>query len=170
MQKKVYGIDRNHAHPRALELVKEDFFWDPADDLAPFGSDDGDTAYFEYQKWREKNPDAPLKDCLIWTIESVGEVSFEDYNDKILSKEKIREQVFSEDFDDYQYIFTLDISVIATGFGQLVDEGKIDNEAKPIILLAINRLLLWSESLLNWEHAERFIKNLKLLIKILDKA
>jgi len=41
----------------------------------------------------------------------------------------------SEHFD----IFTLDTTIIATGLGQLIDEGTIDASAKLFILVAIQR-------------------------------
>ena len=34
---------------------------------------------------------------------------------------------------------TLDVTLIATGLGQLMDEGRIDTDAKPIIEIAIRR-------------------------------
>lgn len=35
MEKEHYGIDVEYAHPRAVELIPEDFFWDCCDELAP---------------------------------------------------------------------------------------------------------------------------------------
>lgn len=43
------------AHPRARELMDEEFFWDCVDEEAPFGSDEGHDAYFEFRRWRERN-------------------------------------------------------------------------------------------------------------------
>lgn len=44
MEEEIYGIDKDQdqAHPRAIELVPEDFFWSCIDELAPFGSDEGE--------------------------------------------------------------------------------------------------------------------------------
>jgi hypothetical protein len=36
-------------------------------------------------------------------------------------------------------MFTLDTTIIATGLGQLMDEGRIDADAKPYIHIAIKR-------------------------------
>src|SRR5262245_57921485 len=125
------GIDRDRAHPRAIQIIPDEFFWDCVDELAPFGSDEGATALDEYRSWRKEHPSDPLEDCLIWTIESVGEIQVSEYDDRIADEERVKAQVADEDFDDLQFIYTLDVSVIATGFGQLVDEGKIDASAKP---------------------------------------
>jgi hypothetical protein len=56
------------AHPRARELLVEDFLWDCADEEAPFGSDEGHDAYYEYRRWRASAPAAPLTDCLSWIM------------------------------------------------------------------------------------------------------
>ena len=75
-----------------------------------------------------------------------------------------------DDFDDHQYIYTLDISVIATGFGQLVDEGKIDAKNKPLINLAINRQKIWAELADNWEYKDEYIKRMNVLERALKEA
>ncbi len=56
------------AHPRARELMVEPFFWDCVDERAPFGSDEGNDAYYEWRRWREENPSRPLTDCLSWIL------------------------------------------------------------------------------------------------------
>ncbi len=165
-----YGIDIDNAHPRAIELIPEEFFWSCVDELAPFGSDEGDMALAEYRDWRKENPTLPTIECLKWTIESVGEMDFDNYNESLLSGEKIKSQIGDENFDDRQFIFTLDISVIATGFGQLVDDGIIDKENKPVIRIALDRQILWSQLQEDWEHAKQYIANLNILKEALEKA
>jgi len=170
MEEEKYGIDIDNAHQKAIELIPEDFFWDCIDELAPFGSDEGDTALAEFRDWRKENPTIPTLECLKWVIESVGEIDFADYNSEILSRAKIKSQLEDEDFDDQQYIYTLDISVIATGFAQLVDEGIIEVENKEVIQLAIDRQLVWAELSEDWEYAKEYISNLKILPKLLKAA
>ncbi len=165
-----YGIDKEHAHPRARELAPEEFFWDCSDELAPFGSDEGDTAFAEYREWRQENPEAPLVECLSWTIESVGEIEFSEYSSAILSPTTVANQVSDPAFNDQQYVYTVDVSVIATGFGQLVDLGRIDPDAKPPISLALERQILWSQAQPDWTHAGEYINNLKVLQRILQSA
>ena len=170
MSEEIYGIDIDHAHKRAVELIPEEFFWSCIDELAPFGSDEGDTALAEFRDWRKSNPNMPTLECLKWTIEGVGEMEFAQFNIDLLSREKIQAQIENKDFNDQQYIFTLDISVIATGFGQLVDEGTIDQQNKPIIQIALDREIIWSELQKDWESAERYISYLNVLKRALDKA
>lgn len=169
-EEEIYGIDKEHAHKRAVELIPEEFFWSCTDELAPFGSDEGDLALAEYRRWKKENPYRKTFECLVWTIESVGEISFNNYNEALLSKDNIKSKIHDSNFNDHQYIFTLDRCVIATGFGQLIDEGKIDLENKEIIQYAINRLKLWSELSIDWDCKNEFISNLNVLERALKEA
>jgi uncharacterized protein YfeS len=170
MDKEQYGIHIDHAHKRAIELIPEQFFWSCIDELAPFGSDEGDTALAEYRDWRKKNPIMPTIECLKWVIEGVGEMGFEEYNVELLDRDRITKSILDKSFDDHQYIYTLDNSVIATGFAQLVDEGIIEAQNKPIIQLAIDRQMIWAELLENWKYTEEYIANLKVISRALKAA
>jgi len=170
MEDEKYGIDIDNAHKRAIELIPEDFFWSCIDDLAPFGSDDGDMALVEFRNWRKENPETPTIECLKWVIESVGEMDFADYNRELVSIDKLKSQLADKEFDSRQYIWTLDISVIATGFAQLVDEGVIEGQNKDTIQLAIDRQILFAKTIKNWEHSDQYISNLKVLERALKVA
>lgn len=170
MDEEKYGVDIDHAHKRAVELIPEEFFWSCIDELAPFGSDEGDTALAEFREWRKQNPKTPTIECLKWVIESVGEMNFKDYNQELLERDRIKEAIEDEEYDDQQYLYILDNSVIATGFAQLVDEGLIEVANKPIIQLAITRQIIWAELSTDWKHADEYIDNLKVLNRALELA
>jgi uncharacterized protein YfeS len=170
VEEELYGIDKDYAHERAIELIPEKFFWDGIDELAPFGSDEGDTALSEFRDWRKENPNTETFECLLWTIEDVSEKSLSEYNEKILDRNLIKSQLEDDDFNDQHYIYTVDNSVIATGFGQLVDEGKIDSKNKPLIQLAIDRQKIWAELATDWKHRNEYIENLKVLDRALKIA
>lgn len=126
------------AHLKARELMPEEFFWDCSDEDAPFGSDEGWDAYYEWRSWREDNPDKELKHCIAWIVSD----RLDEYNETLYSDAQIDADIESPDgafmaegFD----IFTLDTTIIASGLGQLIDEGKIDTTAKPYLLVAVSR-------------------------------
>lgn len=128
------------AHSRARELMVEDFFWDCIDELAPFGSDEGNDAYYEWRQWREENENAPLVACFSWILMD----RLNEYNESLTTDECIsndikdpRNAFLADEYD----IFTLDTTIIASALGQLMDEGKIDNDAKPYVMVAIHRQL-----------------------------
>ena len=118
--------------------MPEEFFWDCVDEDAPFGSDEGWDAYYEWRSWRAENPASEIKECLAWIVSD----RLEEYNESLYSDEQIEKDIespddafMSEGFD----IFTLDTTIMATGLGQLMDEGKIDESAKPYLLVAVSR-------------------------------
>lgn len=164
------GIDKERGHPRAIQLVPDDFFWDCSDELAPFGSDEGDTALAEYRDWRRDNPDEPLESCLVWTIESVGEIDASEYSDAIHDEATVRAQLADPDYDDEQLIYVTDVSVIATAFGQLADEGTIDAAAKPYAARALMRQMVWARLQTDWSHAQAYLGNLSRLQAVLAEA
>ncbi len=126
------------AHPQARELMKEDFFWDCVNELAPFGSDEGWDAYYEYRSWRSENPNTNLLDCMRWILQD----KFDLYNEKLLDDKIIKEHYENPDlggFGMYSDMFTLDTTIIATALGQLIDEGRIDQEVKTIADIATVR-------------------------------
>jgi uncharacterized protein YfeS len=153
------------AHPRARELMTEDFFWDCTDEEAPFGSDEGDTGYYEFRTWREENEEENLTECLAWIMD--GE-DLQDYTERLYSDEVVERDLANPDdafLADAYDIFTLDATIIATALGQLMDEGRIDKEAKPYIKVAINRQL--HPQILTSEHR----KNVLLAVnRVVDAA
>jgi hypothetical protein len=88
-------------------------------------------------------------------------MEFADYNDSLLSRDKIKTQLEDTEFTISNFFFPLDISVIATGFGQLVDEGVIEETNKPIIKIALDRQIIWSELQKEWDHANQYIAKLE---------
>jgi uncharacterized protein YfeS len=43
------------AHPNARALMKEEFYWSPIEETAPFGNDDGADASYGFVPWRTAN-------------------------------------------------------------------------------------------------------------------
>lgn len=118
--------------------MREPLFWDCVDEAAPFGSDDGSDAYYEWRNWREGNPNSPLTDCFDWILDG----KLDAYDDSLASDRQIEtdtanpvDALLANQYD----LFTLDTTIIATGLGQLMDEGNIDSDAKKYIRVAIKR-------------------------------
>lgn len=132
-------------HPRARELMTDERLWDVRNDLCPFGSDEVWDSVEEYLHWRDENPRANLKKCIINLLE--GE--HRRYNRTLLQDDLIQRQIDMEESEDedpclglgYSDSFTLDGMIIATVLSQLIYEGKIDRKAKPFARIAIMRQL-----------------------------
>jgi hypothetical protein len=72
------------------------------------------------------------------------EDELEGYTPDLFSDEQVQHDLAAPDnafLADAYDMFTLDATVIATGLGQLMDEGRVDSEAKPYIQVAISRQL-----------------------------
>jgi Ser-tRNA(Ala) deacylase AlaX len=79
-----------------------------------------------------------LTDCFNWILN--GEL--DRYNDTLTSDAQVEIDVENPDdafLGDQYDIFTLDTTIIATALGQLMDEGKIDADAKRYVRVAITR-------------------------------
>lgn len=126
------------AHENARELMSEKFLWSCTNELAPFGSDEGWDAYYEWRSWRQDYKDMNICYCLNWILSG----RIEEYNENLYSDDVIEENIAEPNsafLAEHYDTFTLDTTIIATVLGQLLDEGKIDLEAKPYALVAINR-------------------------------
>lgn len=120
---------------------------------------------------RRKHLGKPLRGCLVWAIEAVGEMSHRDYNRTLVDAAKLRQQMDDPNYDDQQYVHTLDVTVYATTFAQLVLEGKIDATAKPICTVALDRQKLYAKlSEDHWPYATEYLHNLCVLERILAAA
>ncbi len=93
-----------------------------------------------------------------------------EYSDAIFHEFTVRQQIEDPDFDDQQYIFTTDISVLAMAFGQLADEGMIDASAKPYAARALKRQAVWARLQSDWEYTEEYLHKLSRLQAALDAA
>jgi uncharacterized protein YfeS len=134
-----------------------DWFWDQGDELAPFGSDEGDEAFREFQRWRSANPGSPVMECIRWVVETVGEVPIDRYDDSIVNAETAARRVAAPEFDDQQFIFTVDVSVVATVLGQLVLEARVDADAKAYADRALRRLVLWARASGDDHRAQHYV-------------
>jgi len=125
----------SNRHPRASEQMRDEFFWECVNELAPFGSDEGATAYVDYRGWRVENQDVILLDCISWILGGKND----SYSLSLTDDLAIQNADDSAQDFGYADAFTLDATIIATVLGQLVDEGRIDAEAKPFASRKPNR-------------------------------
>ena len=165
------GIDKSKAHKKAIELLTDDLFWDTSDELTPFGNEFGDTALNDYRAWREESPKESLVEFMKEIIEDVGEIEFSEYSVKLLDKANIGSLLTDEEYDVEQLFDGLDNSIVAAGFAQLIDEGKIDKDAKRLIRIALERqMIAHSLGLYDEDLSKEYIGNLKVMKEVIEKA
>lgn len=135
-----------NAHPIAKSLMKEEFFWSPMEETAPFGSDDGADTYINFAEWRLENKSGNPKDFLVEQIQNWGYPTF-DLTETDLAKLK---PYLEQNSLGSRYMSGIDAAVVAIAFGQIYLEGTVDKDFKALAILAIQRQLhpellnLWS--------------------------
>ena len=77
------------AHPRARELMREPLFWDCTDETTPFGSDEGNTSYYEWRGWRSFNKEKPLTELLNLILN--GKIKL--YNMELASETRVKKDL-----------------------------------------------------------------------------
>lgn len=129
----LWELSPDAAHPKAAQLLKDEFFWDCVDENTPFGNDTGaDTLKF-FRAWRKEHPCANASEFLGEILGEVFEVPDAHWN----VIEPVQVQALLDESDDD--VCVRDDTLIAVAFGQIVLEGKVDAEIKRRALLALQR-------------------------------
>jgi uncharacterized protein YfeS len=132
MEEENFELEPHKAHPQAQKILIEEFYWDPTEEAAPFGSDDGHDAFYGFLAWRKENKDAkPFQ----YVQELIDEWGFDNEHYRETNPKKIEALVEEDEFG----FFSRDNALIAICFGQLVLEGKVDPEIKELALIALDR-------------------------------
>jgi uncharacterized protein YfeS len=127
----VWRISPETVHPIASQLMKEEWFWREADDLSPFGNDDGHDALYLFKEWRERHPGAESA-IFLKELETAWQMSFAHMD---IESEKTLPQIEKAN----QFYRNIDRAIIGVCFAQLVLEGTISPRLKGLGLKAINR-------------------------------
>ena len=152
-----YNPDYENAHPKAKELMNEDFFYSSTNETAPFGSDDAADTYAGFAEWRVANKFANPKVFLIQHIEDWG---YPDFDLATTDFEKLKSYLQTSEMHIY-YLTSIDQSILAIAFGQLYIEGKIDDEMLLIAKYSLERQLN-SQILKTWPSDYQEERKLKL--------
>jgi uncharacterized protein YfeS len=161
-----YSPTFDNAHPNAKKLMADSFFFSPIEETAPFGSDDGSDTYASFQDWRKTHPDKSLITFLKNHIDEWGYAKFDIYETDL---EKLKPYL-KQDEMSIQYMTGIDQAIVASAFGQLYLEGKIDNDIKELAIISINRELLPSILKLwgNYENSRK--ENLNKLLAVINQV
>ncbi|MFN3404772.1 MAG: hypothetical protein ACK40G_11790 [Cytophagaceae bacterium] len=134
----VSDLTPDTAHPKAKQLLTEDFYWSPLEATGPFGNDDGADAFYGFREWRHTNKCTSPINFIKELFEGWGYPSF-DFNE--LNEDVLGNYISSSPVGD-RMLWGQDAAIIAVGFGQFVLEGIIDDEVKVLTKTAIKRELL----------------------------
>jgi uncharacterized protein YfeS len=126
------------AHPTAKRLMNEDFYWNPIEETAPFGNDDGADTYASFADWRQTHKTENPMEFLMEQIDYWGYPNF-DLNET--SFEKLKPYLKQSDLGT-RFMSGIDAAIVSIAFGQLYLEGTIYKDFKEVAKTAIKRQLI----------------------------
>jgi uncharacterized protein YfeS len=156
--------DPDFAHPRAVALMPEPYFWDPDDDFAPLGSDEGFEAYSKFYQWRVKNKSSSILPYL----QSIVMRNENFYTEFMCDDDEIALAI--ENGEDEE-MYELDRAIIAVCFTQIIEEGFLDETAFPLLQNTIFRQAKYAvttRGVISKEHAEEYVERMILLGRVLS--
>lgn len=158
------AIDRQDAHPRAAEILTDDFFWQMHDEGAPLGTEIGRETLELYREWRA---DHPKESALTLLGDLLRRWEVVDANWDTVDIAEV--QAVGE--EDEWSLLTRDDVILALAFAELVEEGNIDPEVRRRAVLATFRqelptlLIVWGDRTL--ERAKRLVRMREVLSRLL---
>lgn len=118
--------------------MKDDFFYDVTDQIAPFGDDDSWETFMALQDWIPNHTNRNKLEFLHSQLSYWGYPPFDLSTTDI---EVIKEYIQTGLLHD-RYLYGTDEAIIATAFGQLYLEGRIDLNIRNLAVIAIKRQTL----------------------------
>ena len=128
-----WALSKSNASARAVELMKDDFYWTCIDDNSPFGNDNGSDALTHYRRWRKANP--------FGNTTSFLESLCESFQAPLSQWEMIYPNSINTFLDMHKlYVLeTADDVLISVAFAQLVLDGKIEPSVRKLAIDAIGK-------------------------------
>lgn len=133
-----YSPSIEKAHPTAKRLMKEEFYWSPTEETAPFGSDDGADTYAGFADWRQTHRTENPKEFLMEQIDYWGYPTF-DLNET--NFDKLKPYLKQSDLGP-RFMSGIDAAIVSIAFGQLYLEGTINKDFKELAKISIKRQLV----------------------------
>ena len=143
--------------------MPEPYFWDPDDDFAPIGSDEGFEAYRKFYSWRIKNRDISMFPY----IQSIVGRNQDFYTEDMCEDAEI--DLIIENSEDEE-MYEIDRAIIAVCFTQIIEEGYLDATAFPLLQRIVFRQAKYAATTrgtISKEHAENYVDGMLLLARVL---
>jgi uncharacterized protein YfeS len=113
---------RELAHPKALEYLDDDLFFDTSNEFCPFGSDEGSCGFHILKKWKQDSN--KIEGLVLHTLKR-SKISVEEFENVFSSNDRLIDEV--------------DWMIIAFGFGEILLEGAINAQVLHFVRIAIKR-------------------------------
>lgn len=130
-----HEISFANAHPNAQKLMPDDFFYDVTDQLAPFGDDDSWETFMAFMEWLPNNSN---RNKLEFIQEQLSYWNYPPFDLNTTDFNVINGYLQKSDLHS-RFLYGTDEAIIATAFGQLYIEGRIDLNIRNLAITAIKR-------------------------------
>jgi uncharacterized protein YfeS len=157
------GLARETSHPKFVQTMTADFYYDCLDNFSPFGNDDGaDLLYKLEDFFREKKGKGIMK----WLYQTIDNFGFK-YTSEPCSKMLDEPTLKMLQEEDPHFLTCMDNTIIAAAFGQIKISGQVDKEMKELAKIALRRqqILNKEDDEVTKEHNEKLATMLKDLSK-----
>ena len=130
-----WDLTKESAHPKAVELLTEEFFWCGIDGNSPLGNDTGADVLQFFYEWRRSNITTP---CMEFLNEILRKWQVDTKGWDVVDPEVIKANLALHHIAPIAMSIH-DDTTIAAAFAQLVLEGSIDPEVKVRAVTAVTR-------------------------------
>lgn len=158
------ALAKETSHPKFVENMTAEFYYDCTYDFSPFGNDHGADLLFNLEEFYQETKG---KGILKWLFNTIDEYGFKYTSEdcsKILDEPTIK-QLQNE---DPHFINCMNNTIIAAAFGQIKISGEVDNELKDLARTAIQRQLVLNRQY-NHESVKEHNDNLNIMLHDLNK-
>ena len=152
-----YSIpDRKTAHPAAVKLLPEEFFWDICDDNSPFGNDDGADTLATLTRYVNSGG----SNLINFLDDLFSGWGVANRNLDLTTMDELEAAAKQGDIE--MIVSMRDNAIIASAFGQFLIQGKIDHQLKSLAMKAMKRRQL-PTSIQLWTDPNERTERLKLM-------
>ncbi|QHT68382.1 hypothetical protein GXP67_17905 [Rhodocytophaga rosea] len=125
-------------HPQAKQWVADDFFLSTTEETAPFGNETGRKAFMGFKQWRKTHIyESPVS----YLSQFIRRLHYPAFDLETLHLDKLSQYIAAMP-SGAEMLTQQDNAVIAVGFGQLILEGKIEQELLFLTQIALHREIL----------------------------
>lgn len=149
------GLHPLTSHPYFRTYFSDEMYYDPCDEEAPFGSDEGHDAFMALQDFVRKNPKAHTFEFPKKLIEKDWGLTYlppaSNQSDEDLKAEASQE---INGLPGDQELLQTDQVILATALGQIKIMGKLDTELKSLAFSSLERMERLYRLIWNWKQEE----------------
>lgn len=151
-----FGLHLLTSHPNFRKYFAEDFYYDCANEEAPFGNDAGNDTLYELQTAFRKNSKLNFVDFPRYVIEDLWDMTYLPPQKEQTDEDLIEQAAHTfHDIPGEQELVQSSQVILAVTFGQIKITGKLDDQLQHVAFLTLERLEKIYRLLWNWKEIKK---------------